>query len=173
MIRCVRLALLTMLMVFGVQANAFAMTYEETPYFEDLVKAGKIDPVAKRLPEQPRVIDLEALGRKPGVHGGKMRMLMGSKKDVRMMVYYGYSRLVGYDLNYKLQADILARYEVEDGRIFTLHLRPGPPLVRRCAVHCGRFSLYLRRCDAEQETSARRFAKFHAGQRQGAKIHCD
>ncbi|NNJ76210.1 MAG: ABC transporter substrate-binding protein [Anderseniella sp.] len=117
--------MLTMLLVLGVQTNAFAMTFEETPYFNDLVKAGKIDPVAKRLPQQPRVIDLETLGREPGVHGGKMRMLMGSKKDVRMMVYYGYSRLVGYDLNYKLQADILASYEVEDGRIFTLHLRPG------------------------------------------------
>jgi len=123
--RCLRLALLTMLLVLGVQTNAFAMTFEETPYFNDLVKAGKIDPVARRLPQQPRIIDLEKLGREPGIHGGKMRMLMGSKKDVRMMVYYGYSRLVGYDLNYKLQADILASYEVEDGRIFTLHLRPG------------------------------------------------
>ncbi|MGB7204184.1 MAG: ABC transporter substrate-binding protein, partial [Anderseniella sp.] len=55
----------------------------------------------------------------------KLRMIMGSGKDVRMMVYYGYARLVGYDLNYKFQSDILAGYEVEEGRIFTLRLRPG------------------------------------------------
>ncbi len=82
MMTCLRLALLTMLLVLGVQTNAFAMTFEETPYFNDLVKAGKIDPVARRLPQQPRIIDLEKLGREPGIHGGKMRMLMGSKKDV-------------------------------------------------------------------------------------------
>lgn len=125
MMVCLRLALLGMLLVLGAQTSAFATAFQETPYFSDLVKTGKIDPVAKRLPQQPRIIDLEKLGREPGVHGGKLRMLMGSKKDVRMMVYYGYSRLVGYDLNYKLQADILADYDVEDGRIFTLHLRPG------------------------------------------------
>lgn len=120
-----RLVLLGLLLVLGAHTNAFAMTFKETPYFGHLVQAGKIDPVAKRLPQLPRIIDLEQIGREPGQHGGKLRMLMGSKKDVRMMVYYGYSRLVGYDLDYKFQADILASYDVEDGRIFTLHLRPG------------------------------------------------
>jgi peptide/nickel transport system substrate-binding protein len=113
------------MLLLAMQANAFAMTYKETPYFGHTVQAGRIDPVAKRLPSEPRVIDLEKMGRKPGKHGGKLRMLMGSKKDVRMMVYYGYARLVGFDANYKLQPDILLKYEVEEGRIFTLHLRPG------------------------------------------------
>ncbi len=125
MMNCLRLAVLGFLVLAGMHASAFALTLQETPYLEAMVKAGEIDPVAKRLPAQPRIIDLEKLGREPGRHGGKLRMLMGRKKDVRMMVYYGYSRLVGYDLNYKLQPDILASYDVEDGRIFTLHLRPG------------------------------------------------
>ncbi|MGI9512027.1 MAG: ABC transporter substrate-binding protein [Anderseniella sp.] len=122
---CLRLAVLGFLMLAGLHASAFAMTLQETPYLADMVKAGKIDPIAKRLPTRPRIVDLEKLGREPGRHGGKLRMLMGRKKDVRMMVYYGYSRLIGYDLNFKLQPDILASYDVEDGRIFTLHLRPG------------------------------------------------
>ena len=129
MMNCLRLVMLSMLLVLAGQASALAMDYKETPYLSQMVEEGEIDPVEKRVPQQPRIIDLEEMGREPGVHGGKLRMLMGSKKDVRMMVYYGYSRLVGYDLDYRLQADILANYEVEDGRIFTFHLRPRPSLV--------------------------------------------
>lgn len=105
-----------------VQAQA---AYIETPVLVDKVNAGEIDPVNKRVPLQPRVVDLKAMGREPGQAGGTMTMLMGSGKDVRMMVYYGYSRLVGYDSNYQLQPDILLKYEVEDDRRFTLYLRPG------------------------------------------------
>jgi len=120
-----RVVLLSLFLVLGAHANAVAGTYNETPYFAHMVQAGKIDPVEKRLPKQPRVVDLEKLGREPGKHGGNLRMLMASKKDVRMMVYYGYSRLVGYDTNYKLQADVLESYDVEDGRIFTFRIREG------------------------------------------------
>ncbi len=42
-----------------------------------------------------------------------------------MMVVYGYARLVGYDPKYRLKADILKSFEVEEGRRFTLHLRKG------------------------------------------------
>jgi peptide/nickel transport system substrate-binding protein len=41
------------------------------------------------------------------------------------MVVYGYTRLVGYDLNYELVPDVLERFEVEDDRRFTFHLRKG------------------------------------------------
>ena len=47
------------------------------------------------------------------------------------MVVYGYARLVAYDEALELVPDILKDVEVEDGRVFTLHLRPGPSLVRR------------------------------------------
>ena len=97
----------------------------ETPFLEAQVADGKIDPVARRIPAAPRIVDVAQMGREPGRHGGTMTMLMGSGKDVRMMVYYGYARLVGYDMNYKLQPDILLRYEVEEGRRFTFHIRPG------------------------------------------------
>ncbi len=122
---CLRVGLLGLFLVLGFHASAMATTYNETPYFAQMVQEGEIDPVEKRLPRQPRVIDLEKLGRQTGKHGGNLRMLMARKKDVRMMVYYGYSRLIGYDTNYELQPDILESYDVEDGRIFTFRIREG------------------------------------------------
>ena len=52
-------------------------------------------------------------------------MLVGRTKDTRLMVVYGYARLVAYDEELQLVPDILKDVEVEDGRSFTLHLRPG------------------------------------------------
>jgi peptide/nickel transport system substrate-binding protein len=52
-------------------------------------------------------------------------MLMGSPKDTRMMVVYGYARLVGYTPALELTPDILQSIEIEDNRVFTLHLRKG------------------------------------------------
>jgi peptide/nickel transport system substrate-binding protein len=118
------------LMVLVILAACGAVTHArpslvETPYLKAKVEKGEIDPVDRRVPLEPRVVDLEKMGREPGKHGGTMTMLMGRGKDVRMMVYYGYSRLVNYDATYNLQPDVLLKYEVEDGRRFTFHLRPG------------------------------------------------
>ena len=60
-----------------------------------------------------------------GRHGGELRMLSGREKDVRMLVVYGYARLVAYDRNFALVPDLLESCEVDEGRIFTLRLRPG------------------------------------------------
>ena len=106
-------------------STATAQTWIETPSLEGDVKAGKLPPVAERLPKSPRVIDLPALGREPGRHGGTMRMLMGDGKDIRMMVVYGYSRLVGFNEKLELVADILESFEAKDDRVFTFKLRPG------------------------------------------------
>ena len=97
----------------------------ETPMFEAAVAAGKLPPVKMRLPEEPFVIKTGQQGFKPGKHGGSLKLLMGRKKDTRQLVVYGYARLVGYDKNFNLVPDILKKFEVKDGRIFTLHLRKG------------------------------------------------
>lgn len=52
-------------------------------------------------------------------------MLVRRAKDVRMLMVYGYARLVAYDRDLEIKPDILKDIEVEDGRIFTLHLRKG------------------------------------------------
>lgn len=104
---------------------AAAFDLVETPYLEEAVAAGTLPPVSARVPEKPRIIDLASMGREPGQHGGQLRMLMADQKDLRMVVVYGYSRLVGYDENLNLKPDILEDVEVKDGRIFTLRIRPG------------------------------------------------
>jgi hypothetical protein len=67
-----------------------------------------------------------------------MRMLMAKDRDIRMMVVYGYSRLVGYDEQLKIVPDILEKVDDESSRVFTLHLRPRAQVVGRPAVHDGR-----------------------------------
>lgn len=101
-----------------------AATYRETPYFEEDVAAGKLPPVAERLPASPAVEEFGD-GLTFGRPGGTLEILMAKAKDVRQMVVYGYSRLVGYNSKLKLHADILESYTVKEGRIFTLKLRPG------------------------------------------------
>ncbi len=102
-------------------------TYIEPPYLVARVAAGELPPVAMRLPQQPAQARLAAAGddRRAGQYGGAMRLLMGKSKDIRMMMVYGYARLVGYDDELRLTADLLARYEVREQREFTLHLRRG------------------------------------------------
>ena len=97
----------------------------ETPMFEAAVAAGKLPPVKKRLPEEPFLLKTGQQGFQPGKHGGSLKLLMGRKKDTRQLVVYGYARLVGYDKNFNFVPDILKKFEVKHGRIFTLHLRKG------------------------------------------------
>ncbi len=93
----------------------------EPPMLAETVAQGKLPPVEKRLPQRPRVIEAD----EPGQYGGELRMLMGKARDVRMMVVYGYARLVGYNDRFELVPDLLERLEVEGERAFTLHLRRG------------------------------------------------
>jgi len=99
--------------------------YVETPMLADEVAAGKLPPVAERLPRSPLVTKLEGAVGEPGRHGGTWNMLIGRGRDVRMLVVYGYARLVGYDRNLGIVPDILESVEVREGRAFTLRLRKG------------------------------------------------
>ncbi|MEO0938271.1 MAG: ABC transporter substrate-binding protein [Pseudomonadota bacterium] len=97
----------------------------ENAFWSAEVEKGHMPPVAKRLPEVPLVVDLAAKGRSFGKAGGTLRTMVSRSKDIRQVVVYGYARLVGYDHEYALVPDILRDVEVEEGRRFTLHLRPG------------------------------------------------
>jgi peptide/nickel transport system substrate-binding protein len=70
-------------------------------------------------PLDPSVATMAEIGRP----GGDLHMLAASSQDTRLLVVYGYARLVGYDLELNLVPDILSAVEVEDGRAFTLRLR--------------------------------------------------
>jgi peptide/nickel transport system substrate-binding protein len=113
----VALAALFLLLFSGAGQAAL----QETPFFAEAVAAGKLPPVNKRIPSEPALAELETLGRP----GGDIRMLMSSPKDTRLMVVYGYARLVAYTPALAIVPDILRGVDVEEGRIFTLHLRPG------------------------------------------------
>lgn len=102
-----------------------AASFEETPYYQADVDAGKLPPIGERLPAEPNVERFEGADLKVGQQGGTLNILMAKAKDVRQMVVYGYSRLVGYDSTLKLRADILSSYQEEEGRIFTFKLRKG------------------------------------------------
>jgi peptide/nickel transport system substrate-binding protein len=113
------------LLLAGTAAGAGAQAvFIDPPALEEEIKAGRLPPAAKRLPENPLVVKL-APGARPGQHGGSLNMLIGRSRDVRMMVVYGYARLVGYDQNFSIVPDILESIEVKDERVFTMKLRRG------------------------------------------------
>ncbi|HXP04012.1 MAG TPA: ABC transporter substrate-binding protein [Stellaceae bacterium] len=108
------------LLLLAAAPSAWA-ALQETPYFVDAVTSGKLPPVNQRLPAEPALAELERLGRP----GGDLRMLMSSAKDSRMMVVYGYARLVAYTPGLAIVPDMLLSVDVQEGRVFTLRLRPG------------------------------------------------
>jgi peptide/nickel transport system substrate-binding protein len=106
-------------LVAGSGAGSAAL--QETPAFTAEVTQGALPPVASRIPREPALAELETIGRP----GGELHMLMASPKDTRLMVVYGYARLVAYTPALALVPDMLEGIDIEDGRSFTLHLRAG------------------------------------------------
>ena len=85
-----------------------------------------IQPAAANPPDEPSIVVFdEAKGQTIGKPGGELASLVGKAKDTRLIVVYGYARLIGYTPELELKPDILKDIEVEEGRIFTLHLRKG------------------------------------------------
>ena len=97
----------------------------ETGTLKNDIAAGKLPPIAKRLPLTPRVSTYPKDILAAGQHGGTLKMLIASARDVRMLYVFGYARLVAYDRDLKIVPDILESVDVEDSRVFTLKLRKG------------------------------------------------
>lgn len=117
---------LFLLLLCGQSVNALQQPTElvERAEFVQKVASGILPPLEDRLPKDIEVVALED-ELAPGKHGGTLRMLMGKNKDIRMMMVYGYTRLVGYNTELELVPDIVRDFQVEDGRKFTFHLRQG------------------------------------------------
>ncbi|HUN69145.1 MAG TPA: ABC transporter substrate-binding protein [Burkholderiales bacterium] len=124
MIRLFSIFMLAAYCAGGAPQAAAQGKYIEPPALAEEVKAGKLPPVAKRVPETPLVVKF-ATGTEPGQYGGSLNMLIGRSRDVRMLVVYGYARLVGYDTNFNIVPDILQSIDVKDDRVFTMKLRKG------------------------------------------------
>jgi len=97
----------------------------ESPMLAKRVANGELATLEQRLPTPPMMVDIARPYHSPGKYGGELVLLMGRNKDVRLMVVYGYARLVGYNLDYELEPDVLESFEVENDRRFTFHLRKG------------------------------------------------
>ncbi len=108
----------------AVSANAQPVP-QEPPILAEAVAKGELPPVAERMPAKPYVINLQADGRSNGRHGGTLHTLVRKHADSKLLVIYGYARLVGYTPELELKADLLESITVEEGRIFTLKLRAG------------------------------------------------
>ena len=109
------------LLVLALFSGAVFSQNTEPPMLRLDVSQGKLPPLEKRLPQPPLVVNLES----PGKHGGTLNSLIGRSRDTRLLVVYGYARLVGYDRDLNLVPDLLDSFEVKEGRIFTLKLRKG------------------------------------------------
>ncbi len=97
----------------------------ESPMLAALVAKGELPPLEQRLPTPPKTMTFTQPYQARGKYGGELVLLMGRSKDVRLMVVYGYARLVGYNLEYELLPDVLESFEVEADRRFTFRLRKG------------------------------------------------
>jgi peptide/nickel transport system substrate-binding protein len=73
-------------------------------------------------PAEPRVVEVTG---GPGEPGGELTTLVGGTRDTRLLVVYGYARLIGYDFDLELVPDIARAVDIEGGRSFTFHLRQG------------------------------------------------
>lgn len=113
----------------ALMTHAAAMAAEEPPLLAAEVAAGRLPPMAERLPDSPRRDLPERAGWTSGRYGGEIKMLDRGGRDARAMVVFGYARLMTWhtdgDGNTGLVPDILETVEVEDGRRFTLYLRAG------------------------------------------------
>jgi peptide/nickel transport system substrate-binding protein len=120
---CARLVALALAALAPLSAGAQSLV--DPPLLGERIAKRELPPLAERLPRTPLVVDPEANGEQIGQHGGEIVTLVPRARDIRYLSTYSYTRLIGYDDKLQLQPDLLERYEVEDGRIFTFHLRPG------------------------------------------------
>ncbi len=127
MFKTTRPLILAATLAFGwtLPALADVPVPQESSFWSAEVNAGDLPPVSERLPKDPLVVDLAAKGREFGTPGGTMRTMVTRSKDIRQMVVYGYARLVGFDGDYNIVPDILASFDNDGNRKFTLHLREG------------------------------------------------
>jgi len=115
----------SLLLSAAVSTVAGAAQLVESEMFRKEVASGKMPAVDKRVPAPPLVYPMDGPGMAIGKPGGTLNMLIGRARDVRMLVVYGYARLVGYDRKLTIVPDILESFESKDDKVFTLRLRKG------------------------------------------------
>jgi peptide/nickel transport system substrate-binding protein len=118
------LAVILLALLVAPGGGARALQLVETPSLAAQVASKRLPSVAERVPATPLVVEFKEPWAVIGRSGGELRTLTRAR-DPQMLVELGYTRLVGYDATLQLVPDLLESVTVEDGRRFTLHLRPG------------------------------------------------
>ena len=109
----------------GIGTGAATVALIESKFLIEAVAAKKLPPIHDRVPAEPSIVSFDGTAKQLGRPGGDLRILIGRPKDTRLLVVYGYARLIAYDEKFNLVADLLESFEVEDQRIFTFRLRRG------------------------------------------------
>jgi ABC-type transport system substrate-binding protein len=111
------------LMLFPQLSDSTASAFNEAPSLAKLVKAGKLDPVDKRLPTKPVVVKpIE----KPGVYGGTWRRAYTGLSDLVGVRRILYDPLVRWSPDYRVVPNLATKWEIGgNGKVFTFHLAKG------------------------------------------------
>jgi len=115
------------MMVLSVVASAQDMVYKESPLLAEKVAAGELPPVADRLPENPRVVEL-AEGDSIGSYGGIWHRAWTGVNDFHCFGRNIYDPVLRWprDPNDPVQPGLAEAWEFnEDGTQLTLHFRKG------------------------------------------------
>ncbi len=104
---------------------AQSAAWKETPMFAEDVAAGRLPPVAERLPAQPLLTPIDEPWMKVGRSGGDLRTMIPRARDLRLLATFGYTRLLCYTSDLRIEPDLLESVAVKDDRQFTMKLRAG------------------------------------------------
>jgi peptide/nickel transport system substrate-binding protein len=120
--RALRGAALSLLLTLS--GASFAAEYKEAPGLSELVKGGKLPPVAQRLPEKPLVLSPVE---KTGKYGGTWRQALMGGSDSLIERSVGYTRLVRWNRAWTaVEPDVAEKVDVKpDGTEYVFHLRKG------------------------------------------------
>ena len=120
--RALRGAALSLLLTLSGAVGA--AEYKEAPGLAELVKSGKLPPVAQRLPEAPLVLTPVE---KAGKYGGTWRQALMGGSDSLIERSVGYTRLVRWNRAWTaVEPDVAEKVDVKpDGTEYVFHLRKG------------------------------------------------
>ncbi len=114
----------TLVLCFLLSAPALALEYKEAPMLQELVQAGKLPPVAERLPQEPVVVEpTEEIGR----YGGTLQMAAVSASQYAPVGQSTMEYMLMMNRDFTEVIPNIAKDWAfsEDGRTFTLYLREG------------------------------------------------
>ncbi len=101
-----------------------ASKYGEAPSLAEQVRAGKLPPVDRRLPDNPMVVKPDEIG----VYGGTWRMgTLGGADDAGFMRTFAYEPLLRWSKNWdKVEPNVAEKWEVnKNATEYTIYLRKG------------------------------------------------